>query len=104
MKNPDVEKYLPESWTDEDKIQYEIYIAEAKRIYSKMDDYIIHFGVMAYINQQKGLTKEEVTPEEVQECMNKYDMTSNKNIVIETPFDENFKMEDTLKPIIYCDS
>lgn len=103
MKIPDAIKYLPENWTDEERIQYEIYIADAKRIFNQMDDYVIHIGVMAYINQQKGLTK-DYTEQDVKDCKDKYDLTMNTNIIMETPYDDTFKMEDTLKPVIYTES
>jgi len=102
MKNPDPIKYLPDNFTEEDKINYEIYIEEAKRYFKNIDEYIIHIGVISYINEQKGLGR-ECTDEEVKQCMDKYDLTKT-NIVIETPLDENFKIEDTLKPIIYTET
>lgn len=102
MKTPEQVKYLPQHFNEQDKIDYELYVAEAKRIFKNIDDYVIHIGVIAYINEQKGL-KQPSSEEEVKACMDKYDLRTC-NVVIETPQDPDFKMENTLKPIIIAES
>ena len=98
MKTPEQSKYLPEHFTEQDKIDYEIYVAESERIFSKIHPFVIHTGVIAYINEQKGLRK-TASDEDVKACMDSYDLRTSE-VVIETPKDPDFKMEDTLKPII----
>lgn len=96
-KTPDALKFLPDDWSEEDKIDYEVYIKEAKKMFDYMDDFVIHTGVIAYINKRRlGDIDEEIDEEKVKECMSKYDNST----LYETPESENFNIEDTLKPII----
>lgn len=86
-------KSLPEYFTEENKIDYELLFGDARRYFPKMDTYVIHIAVLAYINEKLG-HRRECTEEELNECINKYD---NKTMVIETPNDETFDMSKTLK-------
>lgn len=86
-------KSLPDYFTEDNKIDYELLSADARRYFPKMDTYVIHIAVLAYINEKLG-RRQECTEEELKECINKYDNTTN---VIETPIDETFDMSKTLK-------
>lgn len=88
----DYSKSIPSFWTDEDKIEYDILVQEAKKIFPNTDDFVIHIGVEAWINNMKG-TKRGCTDEDIKAVMKKYD---NKSLVLETPKDENFNMDDTM--------
>lgn len=88
----DYSKSLPSFWTEEDKIEYELLKVEAKKIFPKTDDYVIHIAIEAWMNNMKGM-KRGCTDEEIKEVMKKYD---NKSLVLETPKDDDFDMEKTM--------
>lgn len=92
MKQVDYSKSLPSFWTEEDKIEYDILRAEARRIFPDTDDLVIHIGIEGWINNMKGL-KRGCTDEDIKETMKKYD---NKSLVLETPKDDDFDMEKTM--------
>lgn len=85
-------KALPSFWTEDDKLDYDELTAEAKRRYKDFNDFVIHVAVVAWINDKKGL-RQKASEEEIKKEMEKYD---NTTLVLETPVDENFKMEDTM--------
>jgi len=87
---------LPEYWNDEDKTNYELLVADSKRYFPYMDEYVIHLGVMAHINKTLG-KGEDANPEVVKELMEKYKTDS---IVYTTPFDPDFDFKKTLKEVI----
>ena len=37
-------------WSDEDKINFDLFVKESKRIYPNVDDYLINLAVHHYIN------------------------------------------------------
>lgn len=92
MKQADYSKSLPSFWTEEDKIEYDILRAEARRIFPDTDDLVIHIGIEGWMNNMKGL-KRGCTDEDIKETMKKYD---NKSLVLETPKDDDFDMEKTM--------
>jgi hypothetical protein len=61
--------------------------ADAKKYFPKMEDFVIHIGVMAYINDVKKGMRVPATEEQVKETMKKYD---NESTIIYTPYDSNF--------------
>jgi len=87
---------LPEYWNDEDKTNYELLVADSKRYFPYMDEYVIHLGVIAHINKTLG-KGEEADPEVVKELMEKYKTDS---IVYTTPYDPDFDFKRTLKEVI----
>ncbi len=87
---------LPDYWSEDDKINYEILVVDAKRYYPYMDDYIIHIGVIAHIN--KGLGKgEEPNQDEAKKLMEKY---NDKSIEYITPYDPDFDFKNTMLDLI----
>jgi hypothetical protein len=82
----DIEKTLPDDWDEDDRLEYKILCADSKKYFPKMDDFIIHISVIAYINDKKG-KRIPATEEQIRETMNKYD---NETTVIYTPYDSNF--------------
>jgi hypothetical protein len=87
---------LPDYWSEDDKINYEILVVDAKRYYPYMDDYIIHIGVIAHIN--KGLGKgEEPNQDEAKKLMEKY---NDKSIEYITPYDADFDFKNTMLDLI----
>lgn len=87
----------PSGFTKEDEINFDLLVAEAKRIYPKYQEWMIKIAVEAHINNEKGL-RVPSTPEEVEELRNKYDLSNKK--VYETPLDENVVIQP--KEIIYA--
>lgn len=87
----DYSKSVPDFWTEEDKIDYDILRVEAKKIYPNMEEFIIHIGILAYINERKGL-KVQSSNEEIMKEMERYKC---KDLVYETPYDPDFRIEDT---------
>jgi hypothetical protein len=88
MKNNKLNKtnLLPEDFTEDDKIEYEVLVAESKRIYDYIDDFSIHIAVIAYINEKKG-KKQEYTDEDLKTTMMKYDDNTR---VYNSPTDPEF--------------
>mgnify|MGYP003335131606 CR=1 FL=1 len=84
----DIMKCLPDYWTEDDKLDYQMLTADAKKYFPKMEDFIIHIGVMAYINDVKKGMRVPATEEQVKETMKKYD---NESTIIYTPYDINSK-------------
>ena len=91
---------LPDYWNDEDKTNYELLVADSKRYFPYMDEYIIHLGVMAHINKILG-KGEEANQEDVKELMEKY---KSDSIVYTTPFDPDFDFKKTLKEVIEAEA
>lgn len=99
MNKVDKTKFLPEHFTEEDKLDYELLCDESRRLFRNIkDDWLIHIAVIAHINERKGLGVTK-TDEEIAEVMSRYDLRTGE-VVLETPYDPDFRMEDTLKPII----
>jgi hypothetical protein len=87
----------PECFTDEDKVNFDILVAEAKRIFPKYEEWMIKIAVSAHIYQEKGLTIPK-SKEEIEELKSKYDLTDTK--LYETPVDECIEIKH--KEIIYA--
>ena len=87
----------PDFFTEDDKVNFDILIAEAKRIFPKYEEWMIKIAVTAYIYQEKGLTVSK-SQEEIEELKNKYDLTDTK--LYETPIDETIEIKH--KAIIYA--
>ena len=78
---------LPDEWDEEDKLDYKVLTTDSKKYFPEMDDFIIHIGVIAYINDKKKGKKLEVSQEDIDKVRMRYDYSSN---VIYTPYDSNF--------------
>jgi hypothetical protein len=87
---------LPVYWNEEDKLNYELLTADAKRYFPYMNEYIIHIGVLAHINKQLG-KGEELNEEEAMQLMEKY---KEETIEYITPFDPDFDFKATMKEIV----
>lgn len=83
----DVMKCLPDDWDEDDKLDYKMLTTDSKKYFPEMDDFIIHIGVIAYINDKKKGKKLEVSQEEINKVRMRYD---NETKVIYTPYDANF--------------
>ena len=92
----DIMRCLPDDWTDDDKFDYKVLTTDSKRYFPEMDDFIIHIGVIAYINDVKKGKKLQVSQEDIDKVRSKYDNTSN---VLYTPYDANFY--ENVLPKIY---
>lgn len=87
---------LPEYWSEEDKTNYELLVADAKRYFPYMNDYIIHIGVVAEINRVLG-KGEELDVERAKELREKYKDTNLEYI---TPYDPDFDFKATMEDIL----
>lgn len=96
LKPIDILKSLPDYWNEEDKTNYEMLVADAKRYFPYMNEYVIHIGVMAHINKELGRGK-ELNEEEAKELMEKY---QDKNIEYVTPYDPDFDFKATMKEVV----
>jgi hypothetical protein len=88
----------PDSFTEEDKVNFDILVAEAKRIFPRYEEWMIKIAVIAHINTEKGLTIPK-SKEEIEELKNQYDLSGNR--LYETPVDENVEIKH--KEIIYVE-
>ena len=87
---------LPQDWTEENVLNYEVLSADAKRIFPYLDDAVIHIAVIAHINKELG-RGEEADKEDVERLMKKY---KDDRIVYETPFDPDFDFQKTMLNMI----
>lgn len=78
---------LPDDWDEEDKLDYKVLTTDSKKYFPEMDDFIIHIGVIAYINDKKKGKKLEISEEDIEKVRMRYD---NETKVIYTPYDSNF--------------
>lgn len=92
----DIMKCLPDDWNEEDKLDYKVLSTDAKRYFPDMEDFIIHIGVIAYINDVKKGKKQEVSQEDIDKVRLRYDNSSN---ILYTPYDANFY--ENVLPNIY---
>lgn len=90
-------EFYPDNFTEEDIINFDLLVAEAKRIYPKYEEWMIKLAVTAHINNEKGLGIPS-TKEEIEELKSKYDLSDKK--VYETPIDDNIVINH--KEIIYA--
>ncbi len=115
MKNSQEYKkpVYPTDFTEEDKLNYDKYKAEAKIIHPNTPDFITHISIISYIRLQKG-EGEPFTNEELEELKESYkikqtefsfdssnypdlyDKTKNPIYFNEEKLDEYFKMERLL--------
>ena len=87
----------PDCFNEDDKVNFDILVAEAKRIFPKYDEWMIKFAVTAHIYQEKGLAIPK-SKEEIEQLKSKYDLTNTK--LYETPIDENVEIKH--KEIIFA--
>lgn len=87
---------LPEYWSEDDKTNYELLVADAKRYFPYMDEYVIHIGVVAEINKHlgKGVGLDE---EKAKELMDKY---KDNRLEYVTPFDPDFDFKATMEELL----
>lgn len=91
------QEVYPDCFDEDDKVNFDMLVAEAKRIFPRYEEWMIKIAVTAYIYQEKGLAVPKTT-EEVDELKNKYDLTDTK--LYETPIDETVEIKH--KEIIYA--
>lgn len=90
------EEIYPNSFTDEDKVNFDILLAQAKFLYPRMveDEWLMKQAIIAYMKKQK---MEDYTPpsdEEIAEIRNRY----TKNSVFYTePIEEAVPQVEDLK-------
>jgi hypothetical protein len=87
---------LPDYFNEEDKLNYELLTADAKRYFPYMNEYIIHIGVLAHINKELG-RGEELNEEKAMQLMEKY---KDETLEYITPFDPDFDFKATMKEIV----
>lgn len=87
----------PSDFTEEDKVNFDLLVADAKRIFPTFEEWMIKLAVIAHINHMKGLGIPS-TQEEIEAIKNQYDLSDNKVYV--SPYDPDFKIEQTLKEVI----
>ena len=57
----------PEDFNDDDKLQFDIYLEQAKQLFPKManDEWLLKYGITAYIRQEKRGETEPISEEEI---------------------------------------
>lgn len=65
---------FPEWMDDDDKVQFDIYLAQSKLIFPKManDEWLIKMGIIAFMKKEKFNINEPPNDEEIAEIRNKY--------------------------------
>ena len=86
----------PDCFDEHDKVEFDLLVAEAKRIFPRYDEWLIKLATTAHIYQEKGLAIPK-SKEEIEELKSKYDLSGNR--VYETPVDENVEVKH--KEIIF---
>ena len=79
------EELYPPSFTDDDKLNFDILLIQAKQLFPRLasDEWLIKQGIIAYMKKEKW-KMEDYTPssnEEIAEIRNRY----TKDTVFETP-------------------
>ena len=97
-KPVDVMKTLPDDWDEDDKLDYQMLTTDSKKYFPDMDHFVIHIGVIAYINDVKKGKKLEVSQEDIDKVRMRYD---NDSKIIYTPYDADFY--ENVLPNIYKD-
>lgn len=86
------DELYPDDFTDEDKLEYDILLEQAKILFPKLsnDVWLIKQGIIAYMRKQKIGNNEPLSQEEIANIKNKY---TNDTIFytepIETKIDDN---------------
>ena len=86
------DELYPDDFTDEDKLEYDILLEQAKTLFPKLsnDVWLIKQGIIAYMRKQKIGNNEPLSQEEIANIKNKY---TNDTIFytepIETKIDDN---------------
>lgn len=68
------EELYPEDYTEEDKLQFDMYLEQSKLLFPKMagDEWALKMGIKAYMRKVKSGVDEQATPEEIAELKSKY--------------------------------
>jgi hypothetical protein len=68
------DELYPEDFTEEDKLQFDMYLEQSKLLFPKManDIWALKMGIKAYMRKVKSGSDEQATPEEIAEMKSKY--------------------------------
>jgi hypothetical protein len=94
-KRIDMKDFLPDYFSEEDKLEYEMLCVDSKRYFPECDDYVVHICVLAHINEKIGRSR-PASKEDIENERKKHIITSD-DLVIHTPYDSDFDMNSTLK-------
>ena len=78
----------PENFTEDDKLQFDIYLEQSKMLFPKMvnDEWLIRMGIFAYMEKQKRGDCEPPSQDEIADIKNKY---SQDKVYYTEPIEEN---------------
>lgn len=64
----------PEDFTEEEQLQYDLYLEQAKLLFPKManDEWLLKMGITAYMKKQKTGQDEPASAEEIAKIRNQY--------------------------------
>jgi hypothetical protein len=98
MNKLDTNKFLPEYFNEEDKVEYEFLYNEANKLYPNIKhEFILQTCIIDYINKKNGYTNDrEISEEELNQIMSKYDF---ENTEYETPYDETYNFNEVLEEV-----
>lgn len=103
MKRLDQSKFLPSHFTEDDVLEYELLLAESKRLFPDLKhDYIYHVAVIHHIEEKKGL----IGPLDY-DVANKIMESSLKSEKLDeyaTPYDPDFDMQATMKEVVMVET
>jgi hypothetical protein len=103
MKGIDQSKYLPPYFTEDDILEYEMLLAESKRLFPCLKhDYIYHVAIIHHIEEKKGLIgplDDSVANKIMESCLK-----SEKLDEYTTPYDPDFDMQSTMKEVVMIET
>jgi hypothetical protein len=68
------DELYPENFTDDDKLQFDMYLENSKLIFPKManDIWLLKMGILAYMQKEKSGATEPPSQEEIAQIKNQY--------------------------------
>ena len=66
------EELYPSNFTDDDKLQFDLYLEQSKLLFPKManDEWLLKLGIKAYIEKQKRGEQEPLSQDEIANIKN----------------------------------
>lgn len=83
-----MKEVYPQDFNEEQKIEYDLYIRQAKVIFPEVEEWTIKLGCEAYVRMGKDKTRPEINKEEVEELKA---IHKNEPRIYETIIEEELK-------------
>ena len=87
------EELYPEDFTEDDKLQFDIYLEQAKQLFPKLahDEWVLKLGITAYIRQEKTGNFEKASDEEIAKIRSRH---TNDTVFYTEPIEKYEVLEE----------